>query len=129
MCVFNGVCMIYLICVFLFFLSIRLPPRSTRTDTLFPYTTLFRSDAVYAELAAALGPDRSYAELAEQRARVATALGDAAAAERHRAEPAHVLAQRRMASAVLDGVAAITGCDRGAAREIGKAPCRERVGQ
>src|SRR3546814_20679253 len=24
---------------------IRLPPRSTRTDTLFPYTTLFRSDA------------------------------------------------------------------------------------
>src|SRR3546814_19437465 len=26
-----------------FFLSIRLPPRSTRTDTLLPYTTLFRS--------------------------------------------------------------------------------------
>src|SRR3546814_15329516 len=24
---------------------IRSPPRSTRTDTLFPYTTLFRSDA------------------------------------------------------------------------------------
>src|SRR3546814_12827228 len=28
---------------FFFFLIIRLPPRSTRTDTLFPYTTLFRS--------------------------------------------------------------------------------------
>src|SRR3546814_14397936 len=28
-----------------FFLIIRLPPRSTRTDTLFPYTTLFRSPA------------------------------------------------------------------------------------
>src|SRR3546814_15947378 len=28
---------------FIFFLMIRLPPRSTRTDTLFPYTTLFRS--------------------------------------------------------------------------------------
>src|SRR3546814_17512810 len=27
------------------FLMIRLPPRSTRTDTLFPYTTLFRSRA------------------------------------------------------------------------------------
>src|SRR3546814_14510318 len=27
----------------LFFLKIRRPPRSTRTDTLFPYTTLFRS--------------------------------------------------------------------------------------
>src|SRR3546814_9136707 len=31
-----------------FFLMIRRPPRSTRTDTLFPYTTLFRS----------LAPDR-----------------------------------------------------------------------
>src|SRR3546814_10705774 len=28
---------------FFFFLMIRRPPRSTRTDTLFPYTTLFRS--------------------------------------------------------------------------------------
>src|SRR3546814_374877 len=28
---------------FFFFLIIRRPPRSTRTDTLFPYTTLFRS--------------------------------------------------------------------------------------
>src|SRR3546814_5687542 len=29
--------------MFLFFLMILRPPRSTRTDTLFPYTTLFRS--------------------------------------------------------------------------------------
>src|SRR3546814_2719075 len=29
-------------CIF-FFLMLRRPPRSTRTDTLFPYTTLFRS--------------------------------------------------------------------------------------
>src|SRR3546814_19657709 len=29
-----------------FFLMIRRPPRSTRTDTLFPYTTLFRSALV-----------------------------------------------------------------------------------
>src|SRR3546814_5542333 len=28
---------------FFFFLMIRRPPRATRTDTLFPYTTLFRS--------------------------------------------------------------------------------------
>src|SRR3546814_18395865 len=28
---------------FFFFLMIRRPPRSTRTGTLFPYTTLFRS--------------------------------------------------------------------------------------
>src|SRR3546814_15073353 len=34
-------------CVYLFFfLMIRRPPRSTRTDTLFPYTTLFRSGAL-----------------------------------------------------------------------------------
>src|SRR3546814_8648584 len=29
--------------VVVFFLMIRRPPRATRTDTLFPYTTLFRS--------------------------------------------------------------------------------------
>src|SRR3546814_17536843 len=41
-----------------FFLMIRRPPRSTRTDTLFPYTTLFRSgaDAHPADLAVRLPP-------------------------------------------------------------------------
>src|SRR3546814_19644806 len=34
---------IYVVLLFVFFLMIRRPPRSTRTDTLFPYTTLFRS--------------------------------------------------------------------------------------
>src|SRR3546814_15346453 len=33
-----------------FFLMIRRPPRSTRTDTLFPYTTLFRSSEDEVEL-------------------------------------------------------------------------------
>src|SRR3546814_3605548 len=33
-----------------FFLMIRRPPRSTRTDTLFPYTTLVRSAAEAREL-------------------------------------------------------------------------------
>src|SRR3546814_945657 len=36
-------------CVFVFFLMIRRPPRSTRTDTLFPYTTLFRSAGAVTE--------------------------------------------------------------------------------
>src|SRR3546814_15529508 len=31
------------VCMFVFFLMIRLPPRSTRTDPLFPYPTLCRS--------------------------------------------------------------------------------------
>src|SRR3546814_12615866 len=35
--------MIVIRCCLFFFLMIRRPPRSTRTDTLFPYTTLFRS--------------------------------------------------------------------------------------
>src|SRR3546814_14389097 len=35
-----------------FFLMIRRPPRSTRTDTLFPYTTLFRSQRLPAPLRA-----------------------------------------------------------------------------
>src|SRR3546814_11012538 len=37
-----NLCMCFCFCLF-FFLMIRRPPRSTRTDTLFPYTTLFRS--------------------------------------------------------------------------------------
>src|SRR3546814_13922373 len=35
----------FVLVFFFFFLMIRRPPRSTRTDTLFPYTTLFRSAA------------------------------------------------------------------------------------
>src|SRR3546814_11073550 len=45
---------------FFFFLMIRRPPRSTRTDTLFPYTTLFRSqrrlELILHAVAAAKGP-------------------------------------------------------------------------
>src|SRR3546814_11227751 len=36
---------------------IRRPPRSTRTDTLFPYTTLFRSDIGHIDRARAEPPD------------------------------------------------------------------------
>src|SRR3546814_18700148 len=39
-----SVVLILVVCLLCFvFLMIRRPPRSTRTDTLFPYTTLFRS--------------------------------------------------------------------------------------
>src|SRR3546814_16535289 len=40
MCLFYLFWLVY----FFFFLMIRRPPRSTRTDTLFPYTPLFRSN-------------------------------------------------------------------------------------
>src|SRR3546814_13119720 len=45
----------------------RRPPRSTRTDTLFPYTTLFRSDAVEDREIDRLGPaSRVAVDLPEQ---------------------------------------------------------------
>src|SRR3546814_17913033 len=39
---------------------IRLPPRSTRTDTLFPYTTLFRSSVSESQPDAAARPTGGY---------------------------------------------------------------------
>src|SRR3546814_14756382 len=58
---------VYVLCLFLhslfffFFLMIRRPPRSTRTDTLFPYTTLFRSTSCTSSscVAASWNPDTS----------------------------------------------------------------------
>src|SRR3546814_9756201 len=49
-------CSIVSFILLVFFLMIRRPPRSTRTDTLFPYTTLFRS---YMDRAIALGHGRA----------------------------------------------------------------------
>src|SRR3546814_17765419 len=43
----------------IFFLMILRPPRTTRTDTLFPYTTLFRSKAYLDGIADALGVNDS----------------------------------------------------------------------
>src|SRR3546814_18615465 len=42
-CMNNKIFTVNLSLIYFFFLMIRRPPRSTRTDTLFPYTTLFRS--------------------------------------------------------------------------------------
>src|SRR3546814_1481550 len=54
------------LCAFLFFLMIRRPPRSTRTDTLFPYTTLFRSNVLLAGLSmVALGATKAKAKMQE----------------------------------------------------------------
>src|SRR3546814_19032327 len=50
-----------------FFLMIRRPPRSTRTDTLFPYTTLFRSDIGIADVTFKLRPGRHVAAEAPRR--------------------------------------------------------------
>src|SRR3546814_673106 len=47
--------------LFFFFLMIRRPPRSTRTDTLFPYTTLFRSYIGELPVAEDAWPSRGHA--------------------------------------------------------------------
>src|SRR3546814_11331958 len=50
-------CTYVFLCFFFFFLMIRRPPRSTRTDTLFPYTTLFRSPG--GRIWRAIGPEKA----------------------------------------------------------------------
>src|SRR3546814_17114514 len=66
--------MLLLFFVFLlfFFLMIGRPPRSTRTDTLFPYTTLFRSHVPAAGAPGMCrGPRRSGPDAAERWRRTA----------------------------------------------------------
>src|SRR3546814_13039856 len=50
---------------------IRRPPRSTRTDTLFPYTTLFRSHAERDELLLALEARHLAVQLLQRLSRIA----------------------------------------------------------
>src|SRR3546814_5512639 len=79
-----------------FFLMIRRPPRSTRTDTLFPYTTLFRSldERIYrvVSVEASVNARTSYGGTAPARVReqVAAArtrfLEDPARSEEHTSE-------------------------------------------
>src|SRR3546814_13086389 len=65
-CDFYGVLLLFrcVCCLCLFFLMIRRPPRSTRTDTLFPYTTLFRSPRASPTYDRGGGRDRSWSSRA-----------------------------------------------------------------
>src|SRR3546814_5754523 len=85
-----------------FFLRIRRPPRSTRTDTLFPYTSLFRSAA--GDLTRVLrGEEQRLVVVVHERATGLGALGDRGEALHHAAvlaldrdpEQAVVLPHRR----------------------------------
>src|SRR3546814_14167761 len=69
-------CLYFLIIFFFFFLMIRRPPRSTRTDTLFPYTTLFRSDGALILVEAKAGRVEFEAEMIEQPADLRFGVGD-----------------------------------------------------
>src|SRR3546814_15207321 len=69
-------------CVFCF-LIIRRPPRSTRTDTLFPYTTLFRSmrPECIAAVAQVLGQAPTPAQIRNIETRLARSMRAEAAAD------------------------------------------------
>src|SRR3546814_12251430 len=108
-----------------FFLMIRRPPRSTLTDTLFPYTTLFRSPHPRRSRGGAprAGPPRG------QLRRGAPAHGRDV---RHLAEAARGRAAAGgagLAAAALPAGLAVRRLWPRVAREIGRAVCRERVCQ
>src|SRR3546814_18116586 len=86
--------MFLLFCVF--FLMIRRPPRSTRTDTLFPYTTLFRAPPQGGARASGSDPGASRTRLD----RGAPAPHHAHPADRGDAPTATALAARRPRAAV-----------------------------
>src|SRR3546814_20676457 len=106
---------------------IRRPPRSTRTDTLFPYTTLFRS--VAGDAGNPRGARAAARHAATDRGhRAVSAPGHRAAA----AAPAHP----PCASGVVERAAGpagaatgVPGTGRRAGAELGRASCREGVCQ
>src|SRR3546814_18620480 len=77
---------------FIFFLMIRRPPRSTRTDTLFPYTTLFRSTFAAREIPGGKNVDPRHLQLGGRDRALITAGGARGQSVRQRC--AH-LPQRR----------------------------------
>src|SRR3546814_11179809 len=103
--------LITLCLVIFFFLMIRRPPRSTRTDTLFPYTTLFRSSSGWLGLVARResGSPQTLSAVLQSDAPGRTG-GDGG---RH--------ARLLYADGIRDG--------RALRHEIGRASCRERVCQ
>src|SRR3546814_9594715 len=81
---------------------IRRPPRSTRTDTLFPYTTLFRSDFLqrqggveHAGARAAIRLRDGHSENADLREFLHVGIGKAAVLPARRTGPDHGAAQAR----------------------------------
>src|SRR3546814_18004176 len=92
---------------------IRPPPGSTRTDTLFPYTTLFRSMVRAGDLIAEIETDKAMMELeADEEGRIARLLGPEGTDD---VAVGTVIAVLSSEDEAADGPA-----------EIGRASCRER---
>src|SRR3546814_12776001 len=98
------------ICFNFFFLMIRRPPRSTRTDTLFPYTTLFRSAEVNMKAGSLYYHFASKDELATEVMRIGV-------------EAIEAVVRRG-----LDDATDRSPAERLSMDAIGRASCRERVG-
>src|SRR3546814_20744980 len=106
---------------------IRRPPRSTRTDTLFPYTTLFRSKLTIDTdtlVTIDFGQTARHLRLEHGRARFEVAhearpfvvdAGEVVVIARGTVFDVSYLEDRRVKVQLLHGA------------EIGRAPCRERV--
>src|SRR3546814_20885516 len=104
---------------------IRRPPRSTRTDTLFPYTTLFRSAQGAAAVLDAVGADKLSGKLSAAAANIGSfqqAIADQSTANKDRlnAETAAISAAQEANEKLHDSVQK---------QEIGRASWRERVCQ
>src|SRR3546814_13772807 len=103
----------------MFLLMIRRPPRSTRTDTLFPYTTLFRSPAEIERMAIVRLEHRKFKHFSRM------LLQDVGNGDEVAERLAHFLAIAEH-HGVVDPV---TGQRRMVIASIGRASCRERVCQ
>src|SRR3546814_11092967 len=109
---------------------IRRPPRSTRTDTLFPYTTLFRS--VVRAVTAMLHPlvDQPISYLIASDGRAITLVDPDALWQRvlGRAQDMGAAATPGEAKQLAGLLAALPPAEREKlATELGRASCRERV--
>src|SRR3546814_12623800 len=100
---------------------IRRPPRSTRTDTLFPYTTLFRSPDAAPIIRIAAQVELSRSKESEPLAVTRIVLDRTASAN---SVSSIVEAFDRASLEMADKIASWT-----AAVKIGRASCRERVCQ
>src|SRR3546814_18211707 len=113
--------------LFFFFLMIRRPPRSTRTDTLFPYTTLFRSLAAHwnpTALDANLGfYIRNYSDKLPQ------ALLTQVGANNSVYRLIYADNIRMYGMSISKNVLGVSVSAETSNRQIGRASCRERVGQ
>src|SRR3546814_14827973 len=115
----------------LFFLMRRHPPRSTRTDTLFPYTTRSRSivvrdDAVMRASRTPMGPATLRAQLAGDVIEV-EAWGDGAEWALEQAPAMLGLLDDRIGFDPQHAV--VRGLHKRSDGQIGRAPCRARVCQ